>query len=72
MKDYPKLKVQKGVIVQGGSEILSLADHVVGIPWNSYFKNPIQQKRAQISLTIKFSPITKRFFKVGFSMSFMA
>lgn len=37
MKTYPHLKVQKGVVVHGGRDIVPLTDYAIGVPWNLFF-----------------------------------
>jgi uncharacterized protein len=37
MKDYPELKVQKGLVIHGGTEIVPLGSHAMAIPWNCVF-----------------------------------
>ena len=36
-KDYPGLKVQKGLVIHGGTEIIPLGSHAMAVPWNCFF-----------------------------------
>ena len=38
-KNYPHLKIQKGLVIHAGSNVIPLGEHAVGIPWNCFFKS---------------------------------
>jgi predicted AAA+ superfamily ATPase len=35
-KDYTHLNIQKGLVIHGGTEIIPLGEHAIGIPWNFF------------------------------------